>query len=212
MSGIRVRCHILAREAFCSPNQWRAVEQLRGDNSANDDVFVHPQGLCESEAVGVRHSDRAFAHVLEGAEVGCDCNIGDGSYGGGGAVVGDRVTIKNQVMIFERVTVDDDVVLGPGVTANDLNPRVSAGWVRVAGHEGCSGRNVGCSSSDCLRHHDRASRLRRDRGSHDQGRPRPSLRGRQCRPAEGGLANVVYASQRNSLVRAAALMRCPRAR
>ena len=92
--------------------------------SRRDGVFVHPQGLCESPAVGSGTRIWAFAHVLEGAEVGSDCNVGDGAYVEGGACVGDRVTIKNQVMIFERVTVEDDVFLGPGVTfTNDLNPR-----------------------------------------------------------------------------------------
>jgi acetyltransferase-like isoleucine patch superfamily enzyme len=41
-----------------------------------------------------------------------------------GASVGDRVTVKNQVMIFEGVHVADDVFLGPGVIfTNDLRPR-----------------------------------------------------------------------------------------
>ena len=66
----------------------------------------------------------AFAHVLEGASVGQDCNVGDGAFIEGGATVGDRVTIKNQVMIFSGVHVGDDVFLGPGVTfTNDLRPR-----------------------------------------------------------------------------------------
>ena len=92
--------------------------------STRDGVFVHPQGLCESATVGSGTRIWAFAHVLEDAAVGSDCNVGDGAYVEGGACVGDRVTIKNQVMIFERVTVEDDVFLGPGVTfTNDLNPR-----------------------------------------------------------------------------------------
>ena len=38
--------------------------------------------------------------------------------------MGDRVTIKNQVMIFEGVAIADDVFLGPGVAfTNDLTPR-----------------------------------------------------------------------------------------
>lgn len=87
-------------------------------------VFVHPQGLCESDDVGDGTRVWAFAHVLKGARVGRDCNVCDGAYVENGAVVGDRVTIKNQVMIFEGVTVEDDVFLGPGVAfTNDLKPR-----------------------------------------------------------------------------------------
>ena len=90
----------------------------------NEGVFVHPQGLCESRAVGAGTRVWAFAHVLDGARVGRDCNVCDGAYIEGGAEIGDRVTVKNQVMIFEGVTVEDDVFLGPGVTfTNDLKPR-----------------------------------------------------------------------------------------
>jgi acetyltransferase-like isoleucine patch superfamily enzyme len=87
-------------------------------------VFVHAQGLCESETVGAGTRVWAFAHVLSGARVGRDCNICDGAYVEGGASLGDGVTVKNQVMIFSRVTIGDHVFLGPGATfTNDLNPR-----------------------------------------------------------------------------------------
>lgn len=87
-------------------------------------VFVHAQGLCDSEAVGERTRIWAFAHVMAGARVGRDCNIGEGAFVEGGAVLGDRVTVKNQVMIFDGVTVGDDVFLGPGATfTNDRSPR-----------------------------------------------------------------------------------------
>lgn len=90
----------------------------------NDAVFVHPQGLCESDHVGQRTRVWAFAHILPGALVGDDCNICDGAFIEGGVVIGNRVTVKNQVMVFEGVEVEDDVFLGPGVTfTNDLKPR-----------------------------------------------------------------------------------------
>ena len=87
-------------------------------------MYVHPQGLCESDQVGPGTRIWAFAHVLAGARVGRDCNVGGGAFVEGGATVGDRVTVKNQVMIFEGVHIADDVFLGPGVTfTNDLRPR-----------------------------------------------------------------------------------------
>lgn len=68
----------------------------------------------------------AFAHVMDGAVVGEECNIGDHAFVESGAVVGRRVTVKNGVMIWDRVTVRDDVFLGPGVVfTNDLRPRAS---------------------------------------------------------------------------------------
>jgi acetyltransferase-like isoleucine patch superfamily enzyme len=87
-------------------------------------VFVHPKGLCESDAVGPRTRVWAFAHVLPGAVVGADCNVCDHAFIEGGARIGDRVTVKNAVLVWDDVTVEDDVFLGPNVVfTNDLTPR-----------------------------------------------------------------------------------------
>jgi UDP-2-acetamido-3-amino-2,3-dideoxy-glucuronate N-acetyltransferase len=90
------------------------------------EVFVHPLGLCESASVGRGSRVWAFAHVMAGAILGEDCNVGGHAFVEAGTVVGDRVTIKNGVLLWDKVTVEDDVFLGPNVVfTNDLNPRVA---------------------------------------------------------------------------------------
>jgi UDP-2-acetamido-3-amino-2,3-dideoxy-glucuronate N-acetyltransferase len=90
-------------------------------------VFVHPMGLCESDRVGPRTRIWAFAHVLPGAVVGADCNLGDHAFVEGGARIGDRVTVKNAVLLWNHVTIEDEVFLGPNaVFTNDLTPRAGA--------------------------------------------------------------------------------------
>jgi UDP-2-acetamido-3-amino-2,3-dideoxy-glucuronate N-acetyltransferase len=92
--------------------------------SRDPSVFVHPQGLCETDDVGPRTRVWAWAHVLPGAVVGADCNICDHAFVEGGVRLGDRVTVKNAVLLFEGVAVEDDVFLGPNVVfTNDLTPR-----------------------------------------------------------------------------------------
>lgn len=87
-------------------------------------AFVHPNALCEADAVGIGTRIWAFAHVMSGAQIGEGCNICDGAFVEGKVRLGNRVTVKNQAMIFDGVSVDDDVFLGPGVTfTNDLHPR-----------------------------------------------------------------------------------------
>ncbi len=86
--------------------------------------FQHPQALIESTEIGARTRVWAFAHVMDGARVGEDCNIGEQCFVERGAVVGDRVTIKNGVAVWDGVTIEDDVFLGPNaVLTNDLRPR-----------------------------------------------------------------------------------------
>jgi acetyltransferase-like isoleucine patch superfamily enzyme len=84
--------------------------------------------------------------VLFGAVVGRDCNICDGAYVEGGARIGDRVTVKNQVLIFDGVSIGDDVFLGPGVVfTNDLRPRahIKRMGSSLLGTTVCSGATLG---------------------------------------------------------------------
>ena len=63
--------------------------------------FVHEQGLCESKSVGEGTSVWAFAHVLPGARIGADCNICDQVFVESDVVVGDRVTVKCGVQLWD---------------------------------------------------------------------------------------------------------------
>jgi len=87
-------------------------------------VFVHPHGICESANVGAGTRIWAFAHVLPGARVGRDCNICDHVFIENDVVIGDRVTIKCGVQVWDGVRIADDVFVGPNATfTNDQFPR-----------------------------------------------------------------------------------------
>jgi acetyltransferase-like isoleucine patch superfamily enzyme/dTDP-4-dehydrorhamnose 3,5-epimerase-like enzyme len=86
--------------------------------------FFHPQALCESKAVGAGTRVWAFAHVLPGAVIGEDCNICDHVFIEDDVRVGDRVTVKCGVQLWNGVRLGDDVFVGPNATfTNDLFPR-----------------------------------------------------------------------------------------
>jgi len=107
-------------------------------------VFVHPQGLCESDSVGPGTRIWAFAHVLPGAVIGSDCNICDHAFIEGGAAIGSGVTIKNAVLVWDKVTIEDDVFVGPNaVFTNDLRPRAAIkrareAWLPTLVHRGAT--------------------------------------------------------------------------
>ena len=87
-------------------------------------VFKHPLSLVESDEIGPGTRIWAWAHVMKGARLGADCNVGEHCFIESGAILGDRVTVKNGVAVWEGVTAEDDVFLGPNaVLTNDLRPR-----------------------------------------------------------------------------------------
>ncbi len=91
------------------------------------EYFVHPQALCESESIGKGTRVWAFAHVLPGARVGRDCNVCDQVFIENKVVVGDRVTIKCGVQLWDGIHIEDDVFIGPNATfTNDIFPRSKA--------------------------------------------------------------------------------------
>lgn len=88
------------------------------------DFFVHSHALCDSKQVGTNTRIWAFTHVLEGARIGKDCNICDHVFIENDVVVGDRVTVKCGVQLWDGVTLEDDVFVGPNATfTNDPFPR-----------------------------------------------------------------------------------------
>jgi acetyltransferase-like isoleucine patch superfamily enzyme len=88
------------------------------------EVFIHPAGICESSDVGTGTRVWAFAHVLPGAVIGRDCNICDHVFIENDVVLGDRVTVKSGVQLWDGLRVGNDVFIGPNATfANDKYPR-----------------------------------------------------------------------------------------
>jgi UDP-2-acetamido-3-amino-2,3-dideoxy-glucuronate N-acetyltransferase len=87
-------------------------------------VFIHPSAIVETENIGVGTRIWAFSHVLQGAEIGKDCNIGGHCYIENSVTIGDGVTVKNGVALWDGVMIADGVFVGPGVVfTNDRRPR-----------------------------------------------------------------------------------------
>lgn len=86
--------------------------------------FVHAHGLCDSTSVGEGTRIWAFAHVLPGARIGADCNICDHVFIENDVRLGNRVTVKCGVQLWDGIELEDDVFIGPNVTfTNDRWPK-----------------------------------------------------------------------------------------
>ncbi len=89
-----------------------------------DETYIHPLAIVESKEIGEGTRVWAFSHVMQGASIGQECNIGEHCFVETGAKVGNRVTIKNGNMLWEGIVVEDGAFIGPNVFfTNDRYPR-----------------------------------------------------------------------------------------
>lgn len=86
--------------------------------------FFHALADVQSTAIGADTRVWQFVVVLPGAQIGQDCNICAHSLIESDVVIGDRVTVKSGVQLWDGLRVGDDVFIGPNVSfANDRFPR-----------------------------------------------------------------------------------------
>jgi len=86
--------------------------------------FIHKDAVVESKNIGSGTRIWRNVHVLPGAVIGKDCNIGEGCFIENYVRIGNGVTIKNHIAIWDNITIEDGVFIGPAaVFTNDLRPR-----------------------------------------------------------------------------------------
>jgi acetyltransferase-like isoleucine patch superfamily enzyme len=87
-------------------------------------MSIHPSSDVQSKQVGEGTRIWQYVVVLPGAVIGRDSNICSHCFIENQVVVGDRVTVKCGVQLWDGVTLEDDVFVGPNATfTNDLHPR-----------------------------------------------------------------------------------------
>lgn len=85
---------------------------------------IHPSADVHSATIGEATRVWQFVVVLPQARIGRDCNICAHVLIENDVVIGDRVTVKSGVQLWDGLRVEDDVFIGPNVTfSNDKFPR-----------------------------------------------------------------------------------------
>lgn len=89
-----------------------------------NEIFIHPKADVLTQTIGTGTRIWQFCVVLSGARIGEHCNINCQVLVESGAVVGNFVTIKPGVQIWDGVELEDHVFVGPNATfTNDLFPK-----------------------------------------------------------------------------------------
>ncbi len=86
--------------------------------------MIHDLSDVQSSNIGEGTNIWQFCIILQKAVIGCDCNICSHCFIENDVIVGNRVTIKSGVQLWDGLRIENDVFIGPNVTfANDKHPR-----------------------------------------------------------------------------------------
>lgn len=87
-------------------------------------IRIHPSSDVQTSQIGEGTNVWQFCVILPHSIIGDNCNICAHVLIENDVVVGNNVTIKSGVQLWDGVMLEDDVFIGPNVTfTNDLLPR-----------------------------------------------------------------------------------------
>ncbi len=103
---------------------------------------IHPLANVQTDDIGNNTNIWQFCVVLNGAKIGADCNINCQVLIESDVIIGNSVTIKPGVQIWDGLRIEDHVFIGPNATfTNDLLPRSKQypeAFSKTILKEGCS--------------------------------------------------------------------------
>lgn len=86
--------------------------------------MIHALSDVQTKEIGDGTRVWQFSVILQGAIIGADCNICSHCFVESDVVIGDRVTVKSGVQLWNGLRVGNDVFIGPNATfTNDRHPR-----------------------------------------------------------------------------------------
>lgn len=86
--------------------------------------MIHPLSDCQSSNIGIKTNIWQYVVVLSKALIGDDCNICAHCFVENDVKIGNNVTVKCGVYLWDGIIIEDNVQIGPNVTfTNDKYPR-----------------------------------------------------------------------------------------
>ncbi len=85
---------------------------------------IHPTAEVQTNKIGENTQVWQYSIILKGAEIGRNCNINCHVFIENDVKIGDKVTVKSGVQLWDGLRIENDVFIGPNVTfTNDERPR-----------------------------------------------------------------------------------------
>lgn len=109
---------------------------------------IHALADVRSENIGPATRIWQFSIVFEGAAIGSNCNICAHTLIESDVVIGNNVTIKSGVFLWDGTRIEDDVFLGPNATfTNDPLPRSKVYPETFTGITIMTGASIGANAT-----------------------------------------------------------------
>lgn len=85
---------------------------------------IHPSAEVSTSFIGEGTRIWQFVVVCERAQIGTNCNVCAHAFIEGDVIIGNNVTIKSGVYLWDGTRIEDNVFIGPNATfTNDVMPR-----------------------------------------------------------------------------------------
>lgn len=110
--------------------------------------MIHPLSDVQSKKIGEGTKIWQFVVVLPNAEIGSNCNICSHCFIENDVFLGDCVTVKCGVQIWDGIVIESSVFIGPNVTfTNDRFPRSRVYPETFLRTRVCEGASLGANAT-----------------------------------------------------------------
>lgn len=110
--------------------------------------YIHPTADVKSESIGPDTRIWQYSVVLQGAVIGGNCNLNFNTFVENDVIIGNYVTLKSGVYLWDGIRIEDHVFIGPNATfVNNSKPRSQQYPER---HVGCvigEGASIGANAT-----------------------------------------------------------------
>ncbi|WP_150788175.1 acyltransferase [Pseudomonas fluorescens] len=109
---------------------------------------IHPLSDVQSSTIGTDTRVWQYCVILADAKIGNNCNLCAHTLVENDVVIGNNVTVKSGVFLWDGTRIEDDVFIGPNATfTNDLMPRSKAYPEKFSGIIVKQGASIGANAT-----------------------------------------------------------------
>lgn len=117
-------------------------------NGKEDGGMIHPLSDCQNKNIPESTSVWQFCVVLPGAHIGENVNICSHCFIENDVCIGNNVTIKCGVQVWDGIELEDNVMIGSNVTfTNDKYPRSKNKKWKLLRTKVCKGATIGAGAT-----------------------------------------------------------------